>query len=167
MRLLHVLMHLHPIFLFALLPLLGGLRRLVGSSSFHPLAVFSLLPSAFPLRFLLFPSSLRCSLLFSRFPSARPALSLLPPRPALISCSFLLCFLSSFLSSLTVSLRKLCYFAKERRKWDSRFTQLGKKLVFLTQSREETAWMREPQSYFQEAKTSSWLGRKVHMAFKS
>ena len=66
---LHVLMHLHLVFLFTLLFLLCGLSHLVGSSSFHPcLAMLILLLSALPLHFLLFPSLLCCSLSVLAFP---------------------------------------------------------------------------------------------------
>lgn len=66
---LHVLMHLHLVFLFTLLSLLCGLSHLVGSSSFHPcLAMLILLLSALPLHFLLFPSLLCCSLSVLAFP---------------------------------------------------------------------------------------------------
>ena len=142
-----------PSFLCWAVSVFGGVLCISSSARCaHPPALCS--PLAFS------PSSL-ITLLLSL---ACPFLLL---RPVLISGPLLLCLLSSSLSSLMVSLRKLCYFAKERRKWNSKFTPFGMKLGFLTQSREETAWMKEPQSYFQEAKTSYWVGQEVHMDFKS
>ena len=143
------------LFLFAHPSLLGSL---VGSSAFHHLlAVLILLLSAFPLHFLpFFLFTLQLSLLFSHFHLAWPAPSLLLLLPALISCPLLLFFvLSSFLSSLMVSLRNLCYFPEERKKLNSKLTQLGMKPVFLMQLGEKADWIiREHQPYFWETKTS-------------